>query len=252
MGKTGDDLPLSLGKSVYRLLQYPLQYLNCAAQSPVLYINIHSHNAPSPNEWMIRNLHDHWEKAAIPGRFSIGIHPWYIEGNGQEQLRQLEQWSTHPHVLAIGECGLDKVCSTDFSLQQEVFAGQLLLASTIQKPLIIHCVRAWEEVFSLLKKQKITVPVIFHGFAKNTATAQKIFGQGYYISLGKALQQERIRYLLRHIPANRFFLETDDAGLSIEELYDMAARTLSIDHNSLSLQLQQNAAAVFGAAAVQS
>ena len=212
---------------------------------------MHSHNAPSPNEWMIQNLHDHWEKAVIPGRFSIGIHPWYIEGTGQEQLRQLEQWSTHPHVLAIGECGLDKVCSTDFSLQQLVFTGQIRLANSIQKPLVIHCVRAWEEVFSLLKKQGNTVPVIFHGFAKNAVMARRIISEGYYLSFGKALQQERVRECLGTIPSDRFFLETDDAALSIETVYDLAASTLSIDHNSLSLQLQKNAAAVFGPAAVQ-
>lgn len=212
---------------------------------------MHSHNAPSPNEWMIQNLHDHWEKAAMPGRFSIGIHPWHIVLNGQEQLRQLEQWGTHPHVLAIGECGLDKICSTDFSLQQEVFNGQIRLANSIQKPLVIHCVRAWEEVFSLLKKQGNTVPVIFHGFAKNAVMARRIISEGYYLSFGKALQQERVRECLGTIPSDRFFLETDDAALSIETVYDLAASTLSIDHNSLSLQLQKNAAAVFGPAAVQ-
>ena len=186
----------------------------------------------------------------MPGQFSIGIHPWHIDGNGQEQLSKLKQWITHPHVLAIGECGLDKVCSTDFYLQQEVFTKQILLANSIQKPLVIHCVRAWEEVFSLLKKQEIAVPVIFHGFAKNAVIARRISSEGYYLSFGKALQQDRIREILGNIPSDRFFLETDDAALSIKSVYDMATDTLSIDHNSLSLQLQKNAAAVFGAAAV--
>lgn len=188
----------------------------------------------------------------MPGLFSIGIHPWYIDGNGQEQLRKLKQWITHPHVLAIGECGLDKICNTDFYLQQEVFTKQIQWANSVQKPLVIHCVRAWEEVFSLLKKQEPTVPVIFHGFAKSGAIASRIINNGYYLSFGKALQQERIREILGNIPSDRFFLETDDAALSIESVYDMASDSLSIDHNSLSLQLQQNAAAVFGAAAVQS
>jgi len=252
LGKTGNLIQFSLEKQVFYIFMSPLQYLNCAAQSPRLFINIHSHNAPSANEWMIQNLHNHWEKAALPGHFSIGIHPRYIEGDGQEQVRKLKQWSTHPHVLAIGECGLDKVCSTDFSLQQEVFAQQILLANAIQKTLIIHCVRAWEEVFSLLKKKEDKIPVIFHGFAKNAAMARRITSNGYYISFGKALQQEGVREALRHIPPERFFLETDDAALSIETVYDLAARSLSIDHNSLSLQLQQNATAVFGAAIFQS
>jgi len=251
LGKKGTAIQFSLEKPVFRILRSPLQCLNCAAQSPRLYINIHSHNAPSSNEWVIQNLHSHWEKAALPGRFSIGIHPWYIEDDGQEQFRELKQWSTHQHVLAIGECGLDKVCSTDFSLQQVVFVQQILLANAIQKPLIIHCVRAWEEMFSLLKKSENKVPVIFHGFAKNTALASRITSNGYYISFGKALQQQRVREMLQHIPTVRLFLETDDAALSIETVYDLAASALSIDHNSLSLQLQQNAVTVFGTAIFQ-
>ncbi len=81
--------------------------------------------------------------------------------------------------------------------------------------------------------------------------ASRIISEGYYLSFGKALQQERVRECLGTIPSDRFFLETDDAALSIETVYDLAASTLSIDHNSLSLQLQKNAAAVFGPAAVQ-
>jgi len=216
-----------------------------------LYLNIHSHNTPSPNEWLIQNLHDHWEKVALSGRFSIGIHPWYIERDGKAQLNKLKQWAKHPHALAIGECGLDKVGNTDFSLQQQLFTEQILLANTIQKPLIIHCVRAWEEVLSLLKRLNKSSKVIFHGFNKNEALACRIASEGYYVSFGKALQQERIRKILQHIPADRFFLETDDTALSIETVYDLAAGALSIDHNSLSLQLQKNAAAVFGTAALQ-
>lgn len=217
----------------------------------VLYINIHSHNNPSANEWTIQNLHFHWEKAALKGFYSIGIHPWYIEKNGLEQLAELKKQSHHPHVIAIGECGLDKACTTDFSLQQTVFEEQIILANLLQKPLIIHCVRAWEEALSLLKKQKNKEKVIFHGFVKNETIAQKIISRGYYLSFGEGLEQERIRKVLRHIPPNRFFLETDDAALTIENVYDLAAAALSIDRNSLSLQLQQNAVAVFGADALQ-
>lgn len=214
-----------------------------------LFINIHSHTAPSPNEWVIQNLYSHWEKADMPGCFSIGIHPWHIEEGWEEQLLKMKQQVSHPHVIAIGECGLDKACKTEFSLQQLLFAEQIALANTVQKPLIIHCVRAWDEVLSMLKSAA-KVKVIFHGFNKNAELARRIISAGFYISLGKALSEQRIKEVLRHIPASHFFLETDDDNIPIENIYKEAAEALSIDHNSLSLQLQNNALAVFGAAAV--
>jgi TatD DNase family protein len=97
-----------------------------------------------------------------------------------------------------------------------------------------------------LEEAGIRVPVIFHGYNKNTALARRITGKGYYISLGKAVQRPGIQDVLRAVPANRFFLETDDAELSIGEIYHLAAKALSIDHNSLALQIQKNAEVVFG------
>lgn len=177
----------------------------------------------------------------------MGIHPWYIHpGHWENQLRSLRDRSSHPGILAIGECGLDKVCATPFSLQVQVFQAQVEWANTIGKPLVIHCVRAWEEVLALLEEANIRVPVLFHGFSKNTQLARRITGKGYYISLGKALQRPGIQDVLRAVPANRFFLETDEAELSIGEIYHLAAKALSIDHNSLALQIQKNAEAVFG------
>ena len=214
-----------------------------------MYINIHSHKPPGTGEWVLRNLNTPDEPEPLPGLYSMGIHPWYIQpGHWENQLRSLRNKSTNAGILAIGECGLDKVCATPFSLQVQVFRAQLEWANSIGKPLVIHCVRAWEEVLVLLEKANIRVPVLFHGYNKNAQLANRITGKGYYISLGKALQQPGMQEVLRAVPANRFFLETDDAELSIGEIYHLAANALSIDHNSLALQIQKNAEVVFGKA----
>jgi TatD DNase family protein len=149
-------------------------------------------------------------------------------------------------VVAIGETGLDKLCKTDWSKQELSFIAHVQWANFIHKPLIIHCVKAWDEVFAALTQEKVSVPVIFHGYAKNLQLAQQITRQGYYLSFGKALEQERLQQVLNAIPVNQFFLETDDADIEIETVYDYAAAALSIDRISLSLQLQKNAEAVFG------
>ena len=214
-----------------------------------MYINIHSHKPPGTGEWVLRNLNTPDEPEPLPGLYSMGIHPWYIQpGHWENQLRSLRNKSTNAGILAIGECGLDKVCATPFSLQVQVFRAQVEWANSIGKPLVIHCVRAWEEVLDLLEKADIRVPVLFHGYNKNAQLARRITGKGYYISLGKALQQPGMQEVLRAVPANRFFLETDDAELSIGEIYHLAANALSIDHNSLALQIQKNAEVVFGKA----
>ncbi len=212
-----------------------------------LFINIHSHIPPVNGEWVLQNLNTPDEPEPLTGLYSMGIHPWYIQAaHWQKQVGSLQQKSCHDRVLAIGECGLDKVCETSFSLQSVVFSAQVDWANTIRKPLVIHCVRAWEEVFATLAKAGNRVPVIFHGYSKNETLARRITGKGYYISLGKSLQNPGMQEVLRAIPPDRFFLETDDAGLPITTVYNWAAEALSIDHNSLALQIQKNAEAVFG------
>jgi TatD DNase family protein len=214
-----------------------------------LYINIHSHKPPGKGEWVLQNLNTPDEPEPLPGLYSMGIHPWYIQpGRWENQLLSLRDKSLHTRILAIGECGLDKVCNTPFPLQVQVFNAQIEWANSIGKPLVIHCVRAWEEVLALLEEAGIRVPVLFHGYNKNIPLARRITGKGYYISLGKVLQRPGMQEVLRAVPANRFFLETDEAEFSIGEIYHLAANALSIDHNSLALQIQKNAEVVFGKA----
>lgn len=209
-------------------------------------LNIHSHHPGFPNETVIRNLTAHYETVAAGGLFSLGIHPGFIEGNGTVQWESLQQWARQPQVVAIGECGLDKRYPDNWAVQVILFRQQIQLAISLGKPLILHCVKAWEEVFSLLKTEKVTVPVIFHGFNKTSELAQRITREGYYLSFGKALEKEGIRNTLAQLPADRFFLETDDTLLPIANVYQWAASALGIEQNSLSLQIQKNAAAVWG------
>ena len=149
------------------------------------------------------------------------------------------------HVIAIGECGLDKVCKTSFPLQQEVFIAQLLWANEINKPLIIHCVKAFDEILGLLKKHSIKVPVIFHGFNKNRLLAEKIIQQGHWLSFGKALQQPAMQQIFASLPTNKIFLETDDAAINIQQIYLAATSLKNISMEQLNLQLTKNVHAVF-------
>jgi TatD DNase family protein len=212
-----------------------------------LFINIHSHQSPQKNESVITNLYNNFEQAVAGDNYSMGLHPWYInETTWVEEMKILEQYSNNKNVLAIGECGLDKICTTDYLLQQKVFAAQIALANKINKPLIIHCVKAYEEVVQQLQQNKNRVPVIFHGFNKNKILALQLIHKEFYLSFGKALQQPAMQELIKMLPPDKIFLETDDAAVNIEMIYLLATQALQLDINSLSLQIKKNATTVFG------
>ncbi len=202
------------------------------------YINIHTHHQPQVNELFILNLYKDFNQVEMKGLYSIGLHPWYITADWQNELELLKHYASHPHVKAIGECGLDKLADSDFALQQQIVAQQIQLANQIKKPLIIHCVKAYDEMLQQLKQAQ--VPAVFHGFNKSKELALQIINAGYCLSFGKALLQPHMQEVLRIVPKEKFFLETDDASVSIEMLYKTAAAIFSIDEESLSLQLEKN------------
>ena len=98
-------------------------------------------------------------------KLSCGIHPWHIQ-DANAQLEELKsRLDTFNNIVAIGEAGLDKLHSPVSLLQQqEIFHQQALLAEEYEKPLIIHCVKAWEEIIREKKSLRPSVPWIIHGF----------------------------------------------------------------------------------------
>ena len=172
------------------------------------------------------------------------MHPWYL--SDAIDIDKLQKAAIQPNILAIGECGLDKVCATDWNLQIRAFAQQIELANKIGKPIIIHCVRAWEEVMATLKQHKVSVPVIFHGFNKSNI-ASRLIDNGYYLSFGKALLSNGspAAEVISSIPANRYFLETDDSDISIADIYAAAATLRQTQPDDVILQLRHNFKTVF-------
>ncbi len=211
-----------------------------------LYINIHSHHSPAPGERCIRSVYRNFSENTTSVPVSMGLHPWHIKAEtAAAQFVELQQASIHENVWAIGECGLDKAIVTDIKFQEKIFVQQLLWANEIGKPLIIHCVRAYDEILLLLKKHQNKVPVIFHGFNKKMDTAQRIIQAGHWLSFGAALQHFRTREVFEQLPLNHIFLETDDGNLDIRTIYQLAASIRNITEEQLSLQLHQNVKTVF-------
>ncbi|MFY7878453.1 MAG: TatD family hydrolase [Lacibacter sp.] len=211
------------------------------------YINIHSHSKAIGREWVLQNLHSGFEDLTPDKCYSVGLHPWFIHEEAlPEQLRVLEEAATRPQVKAIGECGLDRLCNTPMSLQKDAFHEQILLAIHYKKPLIVHCVRALDETIRELDRTQFAFPVLFHGFAGSSTRALQLTQKGYYLSFGKQLLQSRMQQMLSELPKEQWLLETDDHSIPIERLYEIAAKSLNIPEDVLSLQIQKNATSFLG------
>ena len=211
-----------------------------------MYSDIHTHHFRERNDHVFRLANVILSKDVIPkGHCSIGIHPWYAGKDIATSFQQLEYHASQVHVLAIGECGLDKIAKTAWSLQLQVFERQIRLANQVQKPLIIHCVRAFPETITALKKNRVNVPVLFHGFNKHSNLAQQLLNQGYYLSLGTAILQGRLDELIQQVPLDRLFLETDDQLARIFEIYTYFCRARNIPLDVLKKQIMLNFKTVF-------
>lgn len=89
---------------------------------------------------------------------SIGIHPWELPEYWQEA--HFENLFLAPNCVAIGEIGLDTLCNSDFEKQIYFFHKQIELAEKLKLPVILHCVKAWNQIEAIKKIRKR----LNHGF----------------------------------------------------------------------------------------
>lgn len=179
--------------------------------------------------------------------FSCGIHPWFEDQHIEDSLELLKGIAMEEKLIAVGECGLDKRCDTPIELQRQYFEVQVDLASEHQLPLIIHCVKAWQEVYNVLVTHEFSLPVIFHGFSGNVQMVEQMSRLDAWFSFGKPqLARRNIQEVIEAIPEKKYFFETDDSDQKIAEVYNFAARTLVTEEETLKELIYNNYIQVFG------
>ncbi len=211
------------------------------------FINLHTHKfSNQENILEIVNQYPQNFDATIPN-YSIGIHPWYIDENRVEaDLEIIEEKLKLKNCLALGECGLDKRIEIPLDLQTQVFEKQLLLAQKYNKPVILHCVAAFQEIIEIRNKLKIEIPMIIHGFSKNEQTSKQLLDNGFYLSFGKyLLRNPELETVFKQVPNDRFFLETDTIEETLEEVYNLASKYKNIELENLKYQINSNFKKVF-------
>jgi TatD DNase family protein len=214
-------------------------------------IDIHAHNYYTyKNGILLLNVFPgESEKLNYPCYFSIGLHPWNInEATLENNLYWVEQIAVGRRILAVGETGLDKATNTSWPLQVYVFERQLALAQKLEKPLIIHCVRAYSEMLAYRSKSGQKLPWVFHWFNASLEIANELIRKNCYLSFGHMLFNEKSKAfnVFKAIPAESIFLETDDTGYDIGQIYERASQVRGISMQELIMQINKNFTTCFG------
>ena len=206
-------------------------------------LDIHTHHLSQPYDTAIIN--GCMYGSPIPEEavyISAGIHPWYLtEENLPLQQRWLIDKLEDPRTIALGESGLDKLCSTPFHIQEEAFSFTCKQAEQYHLPLIIHAVKSYNEIIAFKQKIHPTIPWIIHGFRGKKELAQSLVKQGLYLSFGAKYQPEA----LASVPSNTFLLETDESSIDIKTLYRQAADIRNVTAESLQGSLQKTINSLF-------
>src|SRR6516165_8485212 len=166
-----------------------------------------------------------WEKVAemakelsfvIP---SFGLHPWFLPDRSKDWAEVLRAYLTQTSC-AVGEAGLDLwMRNSDLQLQKQILRTHLELAAEFQRPITIHCLRAWSELLELLA----TVPIpncgfLLHSYSGPARMIDKFLPlgsyfsfSGYFLSRGKEPKAQTFR----EVPYDRLMGETDATAMPL-------------------------------------
>lgn len=144
---------------------------------------------------------------------SVGFHPHDAEKYSPEILLKLLK---NKKVVAIGEIGLDFYRNlSPKEVQEKVFEEQIQIAKQSNLPIIVHDREAHEDCLKILKKYQ-PLQVVFHCFSGDELFAEQVLNEDWFISFTGTItyKNNRLENVVRMVPNDRFFVETDSPYLS--------------------------------------
>ena len=169
-------------------------------------------NGTTESDWpKVKRLAQDHSDLVIP---SYGLHPWHLKQRSDHWLNTLADLLIESPNAAIGECGLDRwLKDHDIGLQLPIFQKHLDLAVQFDRPITIHCLKAWGPLLTLLKQgTALPTRLLLHSYSGSLETAKELLKlgahfsfSGYFLNSRKAKVQE----IFRQLPPDRILVETD-------------------------------------------
>ncbi|WP_059105346.1 TatD family hydrolase [Shouchella shacheensis] len=195
---------------------------------------------------------------------AVGWHPVDAVDMREEHFAWLEELSTHPKVVALGEMGLDyhwDKSPTD--VQKNVFRKQIALAKKVNLPIIIHNRSADQDVVDILREENAEeVGGIMHCFGGSVEIADQCLKMNFHISLGGPVtfkNAKQPKQVAVHVPLDRLLIETDCPFLAphpyrgkrnepayVKRVAEDVAELRGMSYKELASATRENARVLFG------
>lgn len=150
---------------------------------------------------------------------TVGQHPEYETVLSDADLAEYEALARKPHVVAIGEVGLD-FHRPEFSLEKQapVFRAMIALAKKLGLPLVIHNRQADRDTIKILREDwDPSLGGVFHCFAGDAQCAREALDLNFDLAVGGVLtfkSAQGLRDIIATVPLERLVLETDGPWLA--------------------------------------
>ena len=192
-------------------------------------LDIHTHHeAPQPLGIVSASFNSF---KPLEGQFySLGIHPW---DSGQlpsaAEWAEFENLAALPCVVAIGECGIDKLKGGPMFKQLLVMNRQIEISEKLQKPLIIHDVKAHDIIVGLKRDLRPSQNWLVHGLRAKPTVAKMLTDAGIWVSFGEKFNPDT----LKEMSGDMMLAETDESSLTIQEIISNLSSCLGRDITDL-------------------
>jgi TatD DNase family protein len=151
---------------------------------------------------------------------AVGIQPNYAAEALPGDWQRIVQLVNDPHVVALGETGLDRYWDhCPFATQQDYFDRHLRLSDETQLPFIVHMRDCEADIVEMLReaRQRSSLKGVMHSFTGSWETAENCLELGLHISFAGMVtykKSEDLRQIAARIPDDRLLIETDAPYLS--------------------------------------
>ena len=148
---------------------------------------------------------------------SVGLHPNETAHESFDEVFFRELLS-HEKVVAVGECGLDffrtEETEGNKKRQKEILEQHIDIAVEFNKPLMIHCRNAYDDMLAIIAQKKKEHGDVLRGnihfFAGTWNTAQKFLALNFTLSFTGVITFTRdYDEVIKNVPLEMIMTETD-------------------------------------------
>lgn len=176
--------------------------------------DFHTHNTKSRYRALVSS------PVPIAGHLtSFEFHPWNLPMEFIPEL--IQTGSCLSGFTAIGEIGLDKLHLPDMTIQLQYLEKLCELSIELHKPVVIHCVKAFDELFAVLKR--FPVKAMFHGFRSSPEMLDELWKRKITVSFHpQMVNNPALMHKLSNAKGGFGFESDDIKDIDLEFLLDTA------------------------------